>query len=70
MLSTVLTAKCDSDVIFCLQSLNKENNWYTPLELTRFDKSLLYLYYPADRINTQLIYRLYVADTCNFVSKT
>ena len=33
-------------------------NFYTPLDLMWIDSSLLYLSYPADRINTELIFRL------------
>ena len=43
---TVLPAKSDSDVVFCLQLL-KTINLYTPLELMRIDRSLVY--YPNDR---------------------
>ena len=46
--TTVLPAKSDSDVMFCLQS-------YEGLII---DRSLVYLSYPQDRINTQVIYRL------------
>ena len=45
--TTVLPAKSDSDVMFCLQS-------YQGLII---DRSLVYLSYPQDRINTQVIYR-------------
>ena len=38
---TVLPAKSDSDMVFCLQLLSK-TNLYTPLELTRMDRSLVY----------------------------
>ena len=31
---------------------------YTPLEKTRVDLSCVYQSYPADRFNTQVIYRL------------
>ena len=44
---TVLPAKDDSDIMFCLQS-------YKGL---RIDRSLVYSSYPQDRINTQVIYR-------------
>ena len=58
-LTTVLPAKSDSDVMFCLQS-------YQGLI---FDRSLVYLFYLQDRINTQVIYR-FVLDqvecTCYF----
>ena len=43
---TVLPAKSDSDVMFCLQS-------YQGLIINR---SLVYLSYPKGRINTQVIY--------------
>ena len=46
-LPTVLPAKSDSDVIFCLQN-------YQGL---RIDSSLVYQSYPQDMINTQVIYR-------------
>ena len=42
----VVPAKSDSDVMFCLQS-------YQGLII---DKSPVYLSYPQDRINTQVIY--------------
>ena len=44
---TVLPTKTDSDVMFCLQS-------YQGL---RIDRSLVYLSYPQDMINTHVIYR-------------
>ena len=43
--TTVLPAKSDSDFMFCLQS-------YQGLII---DISLVYLSYPQDRINTQVI---------------
>ena len=45
--STALSAKSDSDVMFCL------------LSYQRFiiGRSLVYLSYPQDSINTQVIYR-------------
>ena len=49
---TVLPAKSDSDVKFCLQS-------YQGLSI---DRSLVYLSYPEDRINTQEIYRFALAQ--------
>ena len=51
MVGTVLLAKSDSDVIFCLQS-------YQGLII---DRSLVYQSYPQDRINTQVIYRIALA---------
>ena len=48
--ATVLSAKSDSDVMFCLQSNQG----------LRIDKSLVYQSYPQDRINTQVIYRFFV----------
>ena len=51
-LATVVPAKSDSDVMFCLQS-------YQGLLI---DKSLVYLSYPADRINTQVIFRFELAQ--------
>ena len=57
-LRTVVPTKSDSDVIFCLQLLRKITNLYTPLDLARIDRSLVYLSYPADRINTKFIYQL------------
>ena len=63
----VVPTKNDSDVILFI--IAKSNiNLYTPLELTRIDRSLVLLSYPADRLNTQVIYRLQVPDT--FVNKT
>ena len=49
---TVLPAKSDSDIMFCLQS-------YQGL---RIDRSLVYQSYPQDRINTQVIYRFVLAQ--------
>ena len=49
---TVLPAKSVSDVMFCLQC-------YQGL---RMDRSLVYLSYPQDRINTQLIYPFALAQ--------
>ena len=54
--STVLPAKSDSDVMFCLQI-------YQGLII---DRSRVYLSYPADRINTLVIYRFTLAQVeCN-----
>ena len=50
--ATVLPAKSDSDVIFRLQS-------YLGL---RIDRSLVYLSYPQDGINTQVIYRFAIGQ--------
>ena len=47
-----LPAKSDSDVMFCLQS-------YLGLMINR---SLVYLSYPQDTINTQVIYRFVLAQ--------
>ena len=49
---TVLPAKSDNDVMFCLQS-------YQGL---RIDRSLVYYSYPQDRIHTQVIYRFVYAQ--------
>ena len=49
---TDLPAKSDSDLMFCLLS-------YQGLIIER---SLVYLSYPRDRINTQLIYRFALAQ--------
>ena len=49
---TVLPTKSDSDVIFFFYNYKVKINMYTPLDLKRFDISLV------DRINTQVIYRL------------
>ena len=46
IITTVLPAKKDSDVMFCLQN-------YKELKI---DRSLVYLSYPQDRIDTQAIY--------------
>ena len=51
-LSTVEPAKSDSDIMFCLQH-------YQGLKI---DKWLVYLPYPHDRINTQVIYRFALAQ--------
>ena len=52
-----------------LFTIAKSNiNLYTPLELARIDRSLVYKSYPQDMINTQVIYRLQIPD--NFVNKT
>ena len=51
-ISIVLPAKSDIDVMFCLQS-------YQGL---RIDISLVYLSYPQDRINTQVICRFAYAQ--------
>ena len=48
---TVLPAKSESDVMFCLQS-------YQGLII---DRSLVYQSYPQDRINTYMIYRFALA---------
>ena len=45
--TTVLPARSDGDVMFCLQS-------YKGLLI---DRSLVYYSYPQDRINTQVIYQ-------------
>ena len=47
-----MSAKSDSDVIFCLQS-------YQGLII---DISLVYQSYPQDRVNTQVIYRFTLAQ--------
>ena len=52
MNTTALPAKSDSDVMFCLQS-------YQGLKI---DRSLVYLSYPQDRINAQVIYRFVLAQ--------
>ena len=49
---TVLLAKGDSDVMFCLQS-------YQGLII---DISLVYRSYPQNRINTKVIYRFALAQ--------
>ena len=51
-ISTVVPAKSDSDVMFCLQS-------YQGLII---DRSLVYQSYPQIRINTQVIYRFAYAQ--------
>ena len=54
--TTVLPAKSGSDIMFCLQS-------YQGLII---DRSLLYEFYPQDRVNTQVIYRFQLAQVkCN-----
>ena len=50
--STVLPAKSDSDVMFCLHR-------YQGLII---DRSLVCWSYPQDRINTQVIYRFVLAQ--------
>ena len=50
--ATVLPAKSDSGVMFCLQS-------YQGLII---DRSLVYESYPQDRINTQVIYQFTLAQ--------
>ena len=50
--ATVLPAKSEGEVMFCLQS-------YQGL---RIDRSLVYKSYPQDRINTQVIYRFALAQ--------
>ena len=45
--STVLSAKSDSELMFCLESNQG----------LKIDISLVYLSYPQDRSNTQVIYR-------------
>ena len=49
---TVLQAKSDSDVMFCLQSCQK----------LRINRSLVYESYWQDRIKTQVIYRFALAQ--------
>ena len=39
--TTVMPTKSDSDLILCLK-LQSKNNLYTPLDLTRIDRSLVY----------------------------
>ena len=51
LLFAVLPAKSDSDFMFYLQS-------YQGLTI---DRSLVYVSYPHDRINTQVIYRCALA---------
>ena len=41
LFATVVPTKSDSDVIFCLKLLSVNINLYTPLELTRIDRSLV-----------------------------
>ena len=62
-----MPTKSDSDVI--LYIIAKSNiNLYTPPELTRINRSLVYLSYPVDRINTQATHQPQVPDT--LVNKT
>ena len=51
IITTVIPAKSEGDVEFCLKSLSKilTRTMYTPLEPMRIDRSL------ADRTNTQVI---------------
>ena len=49
---TVLPARSDSDVMFCLQSDQG----------LRIDRSLVYSSSPQDRINTQVIYQFALAQ--------
>ena len=51
-MNTVLPAKSDSDFMFCLQIYQR----------LIIDGSLVYLSYPQDRINTQVIYRFGLAE--------
>ena len=60
--TTVMPAKSGSDFKLSLQLLSKTLTCTLLLSLP-----LVYLSYPADGFNTQVIYRLYVPD--NFVSK-
>ena len=53
----VVPTKSDSDVN-CVYNCQVKNKVYTPLDLTRIDRSLVYLSYPMDRINTQVTYQL------------
>ena len=48
---TVLPAKSDSDVMFCLQSCQG----------LRIDRALVYQSYPVDRSNAHVIYRFALA---------
>ena len=48
----LIPAKSDSDVMSCLQG-------YQGL---RIDRSLVYLSYPQDRINTQVSYRFTITN--------
>ena len=66
--STVVPTKSDSDVVLCLQLLRKNINLYTPPELTRINRLLVYQSYPVDRINTHVTYRFYIPD--NLANKT
>ena len=57
---TILPSKSDSAIMFCLQSFKG----------LIFDRSLMYVSYPQDRINTQMIYRFVLAKVeCIVVSK-
>ena len=51
-LGSVVPTKSDSDKIYCLQSYQSHI----------IDISLMYLSYPQDRINTQVIYRFALAQ--------
>ena len=53
------------NTLFAIAKLNTKV--YTSLELMRIDRSLVYQSYPADRINTQVIYRFQV--THSFANK-
>ena len=61
---TVVPTKSDSDVIFCLQLLNKTLTCTFHLS---YRESIDHLIDPSDRINTHVVYRLYVPD--DFVNK-
>ena len=50
--STAVQTKSNSDAMFCLQSYQE----------LRTDRSLVYLSYPQDRINTHVIYRFALAQ--------
>ena len=50
--SCTVPAKSDSEVMFCLQSYQR----------LLIDRSIVYLTYPQDRINTQVIYRFALAQ--------
>ena len=57
--TTVVPTKSDSDTLLCLQLPSKTLTCtLTSLELTRIDRSLVFVSYPQDRIITQVIYRL------------
>ena len=49
--TTVVPTKSDSDAILLTYVT------YTPPDPTRIDRSMVYYCYPADRINTQVIYQ-------------